>query len=307
MRKIIGSADRFIGFTFNFFHLTSGAPVVARWIWRQETPLTSIKAVWTSLEDFGGHEFHVGTLPWSHHVLGDKEAAPPDAPATYTNYWGYEVDLLNSVANKLNFTYTVSNVADGKWGHIEADATWSGMVAQAAFGDVDFVICDMFLTYIRVKMFDPTISFDKDYMVFVAPNPGQYPKYLALIRPFDSLVWILVFSSLIVLSVVYLVISKSEEKVNLLPFSLITPAGCRRGSKGLVLHGQVPLVRVRHPDRREHDEGHQGEGGGGRLVRRCWGHEGHHRRLDALLPPHHLRLHRQPQGFPDQPRPDRPH
>ena len=25
-------------------------------------------------------------------------------------------------------------------------------------------------------MFDPTIAFDKDYMVFVAPKPGLFPK-----------------------------------------------------------------------------------------------------------------------------------
>ena len=31
--------------------------------------------VWTSLDDFHGHEFHVGVLPWSHHVMGDKVIA----------------------------------------------------------------------------------------------------------------------------------------------------------------------------------------------------------------------------------------
>ena len=30
--------------------------------------------------------------------------------------------------------------------------------------------------FVRVKMFDPTIAFDKDYMVFVAPKPGLFPK-----------------------------------------------------------------------------------------------------------------------------------
>ena len=71
----------------------------------------------------------------------------------------------------------------------------------------------MFLTYSRVKMFDPSLSFDKDYMVFVAPNPGQNPKYLALVRPFDSLVWSLVLSSIVLLTLVFLVVSKLEEKV----------------------------------------------------------------------------------------------
>ena len=65
------------------------------------------------------------------------------------------------------YRYKLSNVEDGKWGHIEAGPSgkeWNGMVAQvgvnksypmtdfhlkASWGDVDFVICDMFLTFIR--------------------------------------------------------------------------------------------------------------------------------------------------------------
>ena len=113
----------------------------------------------------------------------------------------------------LNFGYTFKNVKDGKWGHIENDTTWSGMVSQAAFGDVDFVICDMFLTYIRVKMMDPSIAFDKDYMVFVAPNPAQSPKYLAIIQPFSPVIWSCVLSSLVLLSILFFFISKAEEKV----------------------------------------------------------------------------------------------
>ena len=41
------------------------------------------------------------------------------------------------------------------------------------------VICvclDLRFLFVRVKMFDPTIAFDKDYMVFVAPKPGLFPK-----------------------------------------------------------------------------------------------------------------------------------
>ena len=62
-----------------------------------------------------------------------KVDAPEGAPATYTNYWGYEIELLKSISNKLNFKYNFSNVEDGKWGHIEAGPSgkeWSGMVGQ---------------------------------------------------------------------------------------------------------------------------------------------------------------------------------
>ena len=45
----------------------------------------------------------MGVLPWSHHALGDLVDAPEGAPATYTNYWGYEIELLKSIAGALNF------------------------------------------------------------------------------------------------------------------------------------------------------------------------------------------------------------
>ena len=82
----------------------------------------------------------------------------------------------------LNFTYTIENPPDGKfstkitfsifasfkdyklltrflryitigkWGHVEADGTWSGLVRHAKDGIVDFVICDVFLTYSRAQV-----------------------------------------------------------------------------------------------------------------------------------------------------------
>ena len=50
----------------------------------------------------------MGVLPWSHHALGDLVDAPKDAPATYTNYWGYEIELLKSIAEALNFKYDIA-------------------------------------------------------------------------------------------------------------------------------------------------------------------------------------------------------
>ena len=54
------------------------------------------------------------------------------------------------------------NPADGKWGHIEADGSWSGLVRLAADGAVDFVISDVFIIYLRQQVFDgTTVMFDK--------------------------------------------------------------------------------------------------------------------------------------------------
>ena len=67
-------------------------------------------------------------------------------------------------------------------------------------------------------MIDGTIFFDKDYMAFVAPNPKQKPKYLALIQPFNPVVWIFVGSSIAIGVFVFLFVSKTEEEVRVNSF-----------------------------------------------------------------------------------------
>ena len=101
-----------------------------------------------NLKDFMGRHFQVATNPWSHHV--QAPALPADIgrvieflfsmdeyvefdisiacylfynlqnsfTATprfkYTDYWGYEVNILEEIARVINFTYTIENPPDGK-------------------------------------------------------------------------------------------------------------------------------------------------------------------------------------------------
>ena len=68
-----------------------------------------------------GLHLRIATNPWSHHVLADNipETDPDFSESNkYRNYWGYEIEMLKNVANILNFTYTIENPPDGKWGHI---------------------------------------------------------------------------------------------------------------------------------------------------------------------------------------------
>ena len=73
----------------------------------------------------------------------------------------------------------------------------------------------------RLQVIDGTIAFDKDYMVFVAPNPQQNPKYLALIQPLDGVVWLFIITSLAGGAAFFLMIANIEEKVNNLVHDLL--------------------------------------------------------------------------------------
>ena len=119
VRRVYDEKQHFINFGHNFFKPGELKPT---YVWSQNKKIPNKQAIFTSLDDFHGYEFNVslkgvayctpcfmivslqvGVLPWSHHALGDKVEAPEDAPATYTNYWGYEIELLKSISSKLNF------------------------------------------------------------------------------------------------------------------------------------------------------------------------------------------------------------
>ena len=51
---------------------------------------------------------------------------------------------------------------------------------QAAWGEVDFVICDMFLTFIRTQVLDGTVTFGKSFPT--TPSWTFHSRYNGLIR-----------------------------------------------------------------------------------------------------------------------------
>ena len=60
---------------------------------------------------------------------------------------------------------------------------------------------------------DGTLTFDIDYMVFVAPNPQQADKFFALIYPLDMTVWLLILISFFGATFSLVVIALIEEMV----------------------------------------------------------------------------------------------
>jgi hypothetical protein len=219
---------------FNFFRPeTTNKSILAftlRYVWSPSNLIQNVKDIFINQKDFHGRHFTIATNPWSHHVLGYliPEEDGGTAVNKYRDYWGYEIDLLEAVQKVLNFDYTVVNPADGKWGHIEVDGTWSGLIAETAIGAVDFAICDIFIIFSRQQMFDGTITFDLDYMAFVSPMPQPLPKWIALSQPFHYFVWASVVASIIVTAVIFKIIARTEENIldiNLANWSTVFEAG----------------------------------------------------------------------------------
>ena len=151
----------------------------------------------TSLD---GGNIRVGCLPYSYHGRA-KTSVDEQGNYHYTDWWGYEIVMLENLAKMENFRYlrfqfrifcicisfsiVYDPPEDGLWGALEASGNMSGLIGQAAYGEVDLVVSGMMISYDRWKVADHTIFFDSDTMVFVSPPPKQKSKAVAPIMPFN--------------------------------------------------------------------------------------------------------------------------
>ncbi|XP_071094843.1 glutamate receptor ionotropic, kainate 3-like [Haliotis cracherodii] len=77
-----------------------------------------------------------------------------------THYKGYAIDILDTIANVLNFSYSITEPQDKSWG-LPVNETYDGIVGQLNRTEVDLAACDLTITEDRAKFIDyiyPPIS-----------------------------------------------------------------------------------------------------------------------------------------------------
>ena len=55
----------------------------------------------------------------------------------YKDYWGYEINMMEELVRRLDFTYEIVNPPDAAWGMINETGQWTGLTGMASRGDAD--------------------------------------------------------------------------------------------------------------------------------------------------------------------------
>ena len=144
-----------------------------------------------------------------------------DGSTEYSDWWGYEITMVELLARRHNFSIVYDPPEDGLWGALEASGNMSGLIGeqhqhsasgqrsslltslltpgQAAYGEVDFVLSGVMTTRDRYNVADSPVAFDSDYMVFVSPPPKETSKAVAPYTPFNAYVGpVLIYLSCVV-------------------------------------------------------------------------------------------------------------
>ncbi|GAB6023823.1 hypothetical protein CHUAL_008566 [Chamberlinius hualienensis] len=117
---------------------------------------------------------------------------------------GFDVEVVNILANHLNFSYSFKVVSDG-YGVLLPNGTWTGIIGLiqrkviAPIKEVDMCLPTLTLTSKRSKLMDMSISVSRTYARFVAKkNSPQMIDWDTYLSPFTNGVWmyVIIFSVL---------------------------------------------------------------------------------------------------------------
>ena len=109
-------------------------------------------------------------------MIDEKADARPCLPVCQLNFaslllWNKGQNIVLRMLEKhCNFTSTIQYTIDGKFGGLNKDGTWNGMVGMVVRDEADVVMTTLTLTNIRKTVIDYTIPLFWEYMTLIAPR-----------------------------------------------------------------------------------------------------------------------------------------
>jgi ABC-type amino acid transport substrate-binding protein len=125
-------------------------------------------------------------------------------------YEGYCIELIQKIAQNLQFNYKLQVVADGKNGNFDPNINeWNGLIGEVMKGRADLAIADLTITYDRKKVVDFTNPFMNlgIGILFVKPTPKE-KNLFSFLDPFTTSVWVYTGLAYIFISVLVFVLSR---------------------------------------------------------------------------------------------------
>ena len=112
------------------------------------------------------------------------------------NFMGMFADIIANMARSLNFTYDIMDPKDGKWGTLQADGSWNGLIGELHRKELEFVAAPLGRHPMRETVMDfADVSLrENDYLATY-----NLPLYL---RPLSTPVWLCILMTVIVSSIV---------------------------------------------------------------------------------------------------------
>ncbi|XP_033635922.1 glutamate receptor ionotropic, kainate 2-like [Asterias rubens] len=124
-------------------------------------------------------------------------------------YYGYCIDMLESISKHVGFQYEIVEVDDNNYGSPMEDGSWNGMVGKLMTRKADLAVAPLTITYSREQVVD----FSKPYMhlgitiLYRAPEP-QNPGVFSFLNPLSFDVWLYVVIAFFLVSITLFLLAR---------------------------------------------------------------------------------------------------
>ncbi|XP_058492022.1 glutamate receptor ionotropic, delta-2 isoform X2 [Solea solea] len=120
-------------------------------------------------------------------------------------YQGYSIDVLDALANYLGFKYEIYVAPDHKYGSLQPDGQWNGLIGELVFKRADVGLSALTITPERESVVDFTTRY-MDYSVGVLLRKAERTvDMFACLAPFDLSLWACIAGTVLLVGIlVYL-------------------------------------------------------------------------------------------------------
>jgi ionotropic glutamate receptor len=125
-------------------------------------------------------------------------------------YDGFAVELIDLLAQNLEFNYTFQLQEDGSYGSLNKETgEWNGLIGEIVEGRVDLAITDLTITAERQSAVDFTEPWMYLGISIIFKKPKQIPSIIPyFLVPFSTELWIFIVLALVGVSLALLLIGR---------------------------------------------------------------------------------------------------
>ena len=145
-------------------------------------------------------------MPWPPYIVKDENGL----------YSGYYIELMNMIAEKLNFTFHMTEPADKNYGSLE-NGEWTGMVRQLVDKEADIavVLTQSYERSLCVTQMNIPVRVGYELVIYHKPEPSSMSIDF-IVKPFTFQVWLISFGIFILTMVMFhiaqVVLTSSQHK-----------------------------------------------------------------------------------------------
>ncbi|KAI4495234.1 hypothetical protein M0804_001435, partial [Polistes exclamans] len=167
------------------------------------------------ISDLKGITLRVSVFEHIPAVTKESQNFYKGGPSYSTKGLGVEFELIRVIAQFMNFKaqyYMPYNIADDRWGALEKNGTYTGLIGEAIARKATFYIGDLHYTSYLLKFFELSIPYNTECLTFLTPESLTDNSWKLLILPFKLYTWIAVLFTLLLAGGIIHLFSLSYQK-----------------------------------------------------------------------------------------------